>query len=89
MTSSTNSITERFPYKEIPKISGPPTYPTIKNVNKMLSTNASSIHSNLGDGQHGLLALTLPAAVYNTISGVPFVFPVNPGPLPAIVPGMT
>jgi hypothetical protein len=37
----------------------------------------------LGDGQLGLLALTVSPAIYNTLSAVVFVPPANPGPLPA------
>ena len=89
MTSSTNSIMEQFLYKEIPKINGTPRYRTIKNFNKMLRNNASSIYSNLGGGLNSLLSLTLLLAVYNNISVVLFVFLVNLGLLLAIVPGMT
>ena len=45
-----------------------------------LNVNAASKFSNLGDGQHGLLRLTVSDAQYNSISSVPFVQPMNPGP---------
>lgn len=89
MANSNLSVTEHFPYKEITRIQGPPTYSSIKNINQILSPIASSIHLNLENGQQGLLALTLPEVIYNNISAMPFVYPVNPGPLPAIVPYMT
>ena len=42
-----------------------------------------------GDGQLGLLALTVSPAVFNTLSAVAFVHPVNPGTNPVIPPGAT
>ena len=45
-----------------------------------LNVNAASIFSNLGDGQHGLLRLTVSDAQYNYVSTVPFVQTMNPGP---------
>jgi hypothetical protein len=38
----------------------------------------ASVHSNLGNGQLGLLQLTVLAAIYNTLSATPFIAPVNP-----------
>ena len=45
-----------------------------------LNTNAASIFSNLGDGQHGLLRLTVSDAQYNSVSTIPFEQPMNLGP---------
>ena len=45
-----------------------------------LNENAASIFSNQGSGQHGLLRLTVLDAQYNSVSTVPFVQPMNPGP---------
>ena len=79
----TESI-DRFPYKEFNLINGKPIYATIKSVNDKLSANAASIHSTLSDGRHGLLGLVVPPNIYNTITNVPFVRPLNPGPRPII-----
>ena len=45
-----------------------------------LNENAASIFNNQGSGQHGLLRLTVLDAQYNSVSTVPFVQPMNPGP---------
>jgi hypothetical protein len=44
-----------------------------------LKANASCINSGLGGGAYGHLALTVPTAVYATLSNTPFVIPVNLG----------
>ena len=52
----------------------------IKVVHNQLNNNAASIHNHLGNGRLGLLVLTVQPVVYNTLSHLPFVPPVNPGP---------
>jgi hypothetical protein len=47
------------------------------------------VQSNLGDGQLGLLPLTVSPEVYNTLSAVPFIAPVNPGTTSNIPAGTT
>ena len=75
---------DRFPHKEFDLHNCRPTYALIQLINQKLNANASAIHSTLSDGRHGLLGLTLPPAVCNTITNVPFVRPINPGPRPII-----
>ena len=70
-------------------IVGIATYKSITELNLQLNANAASMQSNLGDGQLGLLALTVFPAVFNTLSAVAFVHPVNPGTNPIIPPGAT
>jgi hypothetical protein len=41
--------------------------------------NAASIHSNLSDGELGVLQVTVLIKVYDTHSTAPFVVPANPG----------
>jgi hypothetical protein len=74
-----DSILSRFTYQTLPRIVGVPTYQSITLVANDLKANASSINSELGDGAYGHLALTVPTAVYSTLSNTPFVIPVNPG----------
>ena len=50
----------------------------------LLSTNAASVNSHLGDGFLGLLWLTVTNAVFNTLSLIPFIPPLNPGSIPVI-----
>src|SRR5687767_1227862 len=80
---------ENFPHPIINPIIGVPTYSTIAEINLKLNANAASIHSNLGNGALGLLALTVTTEVFNTLSNVLFVAPGNPGALPAITANAT
>jgi hypothetical protein len=77
--NTTDSILSRFTYQTLPRIVGVPTYQTIILVANDLKANASCINSELGGGDLGHLALTVPTAVYTTLSNVPFITPVNPG----------
>ena len=82
VATTVEAIIESFPTSSIPCIEGEPTYKSIKEVEKIIITNASSIESELGGGNHGLLGLVIPAARYNTITGTNFVPHANPGALP-------
>jgi hypothetical protein len=86
--TSVESFIESFPHPTIPPIEGLPTYESITDITRLLNTNSASIHSELGDGQLGHLALTISPAVYATLSAIPFVAPLNPGPAPVIVPNV-
>jgi hypothetical protein len=86
--TSVESFIESFLHPIIPPIEGLPTYESITDVTRLLNTNAASIHSELGDGQLGHLALTISPAVYATLSAIPFVAPPNPGPVPVLVPNV-
>jgi hypothetical protein len=73
-------ILEGFAHQTIPTVIGIPTFKSITKIKKLkLNANSASVHSNLGDGVHGLLALTVDPAVFNTLPAVQFVVPVNPG----------
>ena len=90
MTISIDKIVDGFPHPNIAPIVGIPTYESIAELNLQLNANAASVQSsNLGNGQLGLLALTVSPAVFNTLSAVAFVHPVNPGTNPIIPPGAT
>jgi hypothetical protein len=78
-----------FPHPIINKIQGMPSYETIAEVQRDLNANAASIETTLGGGTLGYLALTVAPAVYNTLSNVPFVAPLNPGYIPVIPPNST
>jgi hypothetical protein len=85
MPISANKIVDGFPHPTILLILGIPAYKSIAELNLQLNANAASMQSNLGDGQLGLLALTVSPAVYNTLSTVAFQHrPVNPGTSPII-----
>ena len=87
MPDSIDSIVDSFPHPTLTAIEGIPSFATIRQLQVELNANASSIHSNLGDGQLGLLFLTVSQATYNTLSNVPFIPPENPGPVPIIPRG--
>ena len=84
MPDSVESIIETFPHPTLTPIDGLPAFATIRQIQVELNANSSSIHSNLGDGQLGLLYLTVSQATYDSLSDVPFIPPVNPGPVPII-----
>jgi hypothetical protein len=86
MTTSVERLVESFPHPHIPAIAGPPNYETITDITRLLNANAASIHSELGGGNYGHLALTISAASYATLSPVAFVPPANPGTTTIIPP---
>jgi hypothetical protein len=91
MAISIDKIVDGFPHPNIAPIVGMiPTYESIAKLNLQLkNANAASVQSNLGDVQLGLLAMTVSLAVFNTLSAIAFVHPVNPGTNPVIPPGAT
>ena len=75
MPSSLDKIIESFPHPTILLIVGQPTYKTLDEIHLKLNTNATSVHSHLGNGQLGLLYLKVLPDVYNTQSAISFVPP--------------
>jgi hypothetical protein len=86
MSPSNANIIGAFPNPTIDPIIGLPTYDSICAVHLQLNKNAASFDSNLGDGINGLLPLTVPTAVYNTISNELFEVPSNGWPNPIVQP---
>jgi hypothetical protein len=84
MPSVIDSIVDGFPFPTVHPIIGEPNYESIAALHLQLNANAASVQSHLGNGVLGLLYLTISPAVYATLSAVPFVPPVNPGPTPII-----
>ena len=79
---SVETIKEGFPYPSLPKQTGEPTYESIYSLHTLLKANAASISSELGGGAHGLLGLVLDGALYQTLTGLAFARPANPGNTP-------
>ena len=79
MSSTVDKTVENFPFPTILPIVGEPNYKTIAKVHLKLNANYASVQSNLGDGQLGLLFLTVSPSVYNTLFATTFIPPVNPG----------
>ena len=84
-----NKIVEGSPHPTINAIIGIPSYESISEIHIKLNSNAASVHFELGNGALVLLALTVTSAVHNTLAGVPFVPPVNPGQTFLIPEGST
>ena len=80
--TSVDSVIESFPHSTFPKIEGEPDFASIKNIEKLIITNASSCESELGGGQHGMLGLVISPTRYHTITGHQFIPHNNPGALP-------
>ena len=79
MPIAIDKIVDGFPFPTVPPIVGTPTYNTIAEVNLKLISNSAFVQSNLGCGTLGLLQLTVSPAIYQTLSSIPFIVPVNPG----------
>ena len=87
MSTSQEDIISGFPRPTLPPIVGTPNYETIANLHVNLNANAASVQSHLGNGQLGLLTLTVLPAVYenNTLSAVAFIQPrINQGSNPIV-----
>jgi hypothetical protein len=89
MPTAIDKLVTNFPHPNISPIVGQPTYKTLTQLHTQLNLNAASVHSNLGNGQLGLLQLTVTAAVYNTLSAIPFLAPANPGATVILPPHST
>jgi hypothetical protein len=84
MVAKMDSIAVVFPHPLLPFIIRIPIYGSFAELHIQLNANVASVQSNLGGGQLGLLPLTMSPAVYNTLSTVPFIAPVNRGTTPNI-----
>jgi hypothetical protein len=94
MSPPTDPITALFPYPTLLPLheaNSEPSYASIHQVQRQLNANATSVHSHGGDGQLGLLALTVAPATYTALSqnNIPFVAPVNPPAQPVHPEGST
>ena len=85
MTSKPDDIRRKFPFKKITKCEGVIDYKIIREIHRKIQANASTIQSELGGGQHGLLGLAMQPATYRTVIGQYFQRLVRP-PQAAPVP---
>ena len=65
-----------------PNIGGEPTREALINLHRLIIGNTESLVSNLGEGQHGHLALTMISEYYMEEMGYTFFPPHNPGYYP-------
>jgi hypothetical protein len=70
-----------FEHPDLSRIIGIPTYETLHTLNQELKSNAISVHSNLGGGQHGHLGLVISPNAYALLSNMPYARPGYPAPL--------
>jgi hypothetical protein len=82
--TTVKALIASFPHPVILPIQMLTTYESITDVTRLLNTNAASVHSELGGGALGHLALTISPAVYATLWATSFAAPPNPGPAPVL-----
>ena len=88
MTFKPEDIRSTFSFKKINKCEGVIDYKIIREIHRKIQANASTIQSELGGGQHGLLGLAMRPATYRILIGQYFQRPVRP-PQAAPVPTNT
>ena len=71
-----------FEYPVLTKITGRPTYSSLKVIKNELKANAGKVQCELGGGGNGHLGLVLSDVEYALVSPhVPYVRPAHPGPV--------
>ena len=80
MTSKPEDIHIKLPFKKITKCEGVVNCKIIREIHRKIQENVSTIQSELGGGQHGLLGLAMQPATYRTVIGQDFQRPVRPPP---------
>jgi len=87
MSSSTLKPLDLFEYKEFtPLAEGvDPDYHSLSLLQKQANANAAAIESTGGDGKHGLLAITIGATEYKTLTNADWTDPTQP-PAEATIP---
>eukprot|EP00957_Ditylum_brightwellii_P075488 5737579-Ditylum_brightwellii.AAC.1 len=81
-TPTVEEIISDFPNPTVPKVTGEPTYEVVHTIHKILQENAASVHSNLGGGALGHLALVLTPGYYQQAVGHVLNAPNHPSPNP-------
>lgn len=89
MALPTEQITRGFPHPTLTIMEDTPTTQSLRVMKKELIANAMSVHSRLGGGVNGHVALMMTDAEYLTRAGVAFDAPAHPGDLPTHAAGLT
>ena len=76
---SHDKIPEAFPYLTINPIIGQSGYESISEVHLQLNTDSASIQYHLRNCALDLIFFTITPTIYNTLSLIPFIHPVNLG----------
>jgi hypothetical protein len=85
MALTVDKIMAKFPVKTIQKITGEPNYESINDMVQSLYSNAASLPTTLGGGNHGHIGIVMNDILYATLSPTPYQAPVDPGQLPILV----
>ena len=72
MTSKPEDICSQFHFKKITKCEGFIDYKIICKIHRKIQAKKSTIQSELGEGQHGLLGLAMKPSTYRTVIGQDF-----------------
>ena len=88
MPSKLEDILSKSPLKKIAKYEGVIDYKIIREIHRKIQANTSTIQSELGGGQYGLLGMEMQPATYRTVIGKYFQRLVRP-PQAAPVPNNT
>ena len=75
-------MSHEYPHPTLTPIVGEPDFDTVQQLCAELYTNAMSVASDRGGGNHGHLALLMTQEEYTTTAGNNFEPPINPGPNP-------
>jgi hypothetical protein len=75
---------ESFTHPSLPKLQEQPLYHSLNELRKLLNATTASVPCTISTGDFGWIALTISPALYGTLAGAPFSFPVNPGHAPNI-----
>lgn len=76
-----------FPHPILDLIDGQPTNTSLQLLQRQLYTNARSVSSTLGGGNHGHLGMVMTNAAYTALTGVIFIIPNHPGNAPVHLAG--
>ena len=72
MSLTPGDIHSKFPFQKITKYEGVVNYKIIREIHRKSQANMSTIQSELGGWQHGLLGLAMQLATYQTVIGQDF-----------------
>ena len=72
MMCKPEDICSKFPFKKITKCEGVIDYKIIREIHRKIQSNASTIQSEFGGGQHGFLGMVMQPATYQNVIGKGF-----------------
>jgi hypothetical protein len=85
MASTPDELIAVFPHSSLPKVTGEPTFEDLKDIWRLLNTNALRVSFCVGGGRHGHLGIIMTNKEYCAIAADAFPVPENPGASPEVV----